>query len=42
MAFGWWNCANEFIERPEQASDGTAEKEFRKLFTRVKEVCDEP
>jgi hypothetical protein len=42
MSFGWWNCANESIERPELASDGTAEKEFRKLFTRVREVCDEP
>lgn len=42
MSFGWWNCANETIERPEQSSNGAAEKEFRKLFTRVKEVCDEP
>lgn len=42
MAFGWWNCANETIERPASASDGTAEKEFRKLFIRVKEICSEP
>lgn len=42
MAFGWWNCANAEIERPESASDGSADKEFRKLFRRVKEVCDEP
>ncbi len=42
MAFGWWNCANGFIERPEQANDGTAENEFKRLFTRVKEVCEEP
>ena len=41
-AFGWWNCANETIDRPEYARDGTVEKEFRKLFTRVKEVRDEP
>jgi hypothetical protein len=42
MSFGWWNCANEFIESPKQASDGTAEKEFRKLFIRMRERCDEP
>lgn len=42
MAFGWWNCANETIERPEPASNGTAEKEYRKLFVRVRDVCDEP
>jgi hypothetical protein len=42
MAFGWWNCANGYIERSGQASDGTAEKEYRKLFVRVKEVCEEP
>jgi hypothetical protein len=42
MAFGWWNCANEFVERPAAANDGTAEREFRKLFTKVRERCDEP
>jgi len=42
MNFGWWNCANDTIERAERAHDGTTEKEFRKLFRRVKEMCDEP
>lgn len=42
MMFGWWNCANNFIEREERSSDGSAEKEFRKLLIRVKEICDEP
>jgi hypothetical protein len=41
MSFGWWNCANESIEYVEH--DGTQEKEFRKLFARVKTIsCDEP
>lgn len=41
MAFGWWNCANEFIEYVDD--DGAADKEFKKLFTRVKTLsCDEP
>ena len=42
MMFGWWNCANSFIDREEKSSNGSAENEFRKLFIRVKEVCDEP
>ncbi|MGD9562659.1 MAG: hypothetical protein AB7F88_11190 [Pyrinomonadaceae bacterium] len=42
MAFGWWNCVNETLERRDAARLGDAEKEFRKLFTRVKEICDEP
>ena len=42
MNFGWWNCANETLERVERANDGTTDKEFRKLFRRVKEMCDEP
>lgn len=41
MTFGWWNCANEFIEYEEGYE--RHEKEFKKLFTRVKTVgCDEP
>lgn len=41
MAFGWWNCANENIKYIDY--DGTQEREFRKLFVRVKTVkCDEP
>ncbi|QQS32704.1 MAG: hypothetical protein IPM50_13755 [Acidobacteriota bacterium] len=41
MGFGWWNCVNETVFRVE--SDGTAEKEFRKLFTRVRDLgCDGP
>jgi hypothetical protein len=41
MSFGWWNCANQFIEYVEY--DGTAEEEFKKLFKSVKEIsCDEP
>jgi len=40
MTFGWWNCANEFINYVDY--DGTAEREFKKLFVRVREQCDEP
>jgi hypothetical protein len=41
MGFGWWNCANEAIAYVQY--DGSQEKEFKKLFTRVKTVsCDEP
>lgn len=41
MSFGWWNCANESIEYVEY--DGAQEKEFKKLFARVKTIsCDEP
>lgn len=41
MTFGWWNCANNFIEYVQD--NGQAEKEFKKLFTRTKTVyCDEP
>jgi hypothetical protein len=41
MSFGWWNCANESIEYVEY--DGTPEKQFDKLFARVKTIsCDEP
>jgi len=43
MAFGWWNCANEFIEYDSGANNETREREFRKLFIRVRKIrCDEP
>ena len=42
MAFGWWNCANAEIEYDERSSNGEYHREFRKLFTRVTEECDEP
>ncbi len=42
MAFGWGNCANREIEYDERANDGTYLKEFKKLFIRVKEACEEP
>ena len=41
MTFGWWNCANNTID--DIIYDGTQEKQFKKLFTRVKTInCDEP
>jgi len=41
MNFGWWNCANNSIEYVEY--DGSQQREFKKLFTRVKKIsCDEP
>jgi hypothetical protein len=41
MTFGWWNCANQFINYVE--TEGTQEREFKKLFTRVRTTrCDEP
>lgn len=38
--FGWWNCVNESIERP----DGyiAHEEQFIKLFSDVKKTCEEP
>lgn len=41
MAFGWWNCAIISIDRPKSLENGAADREFRKLFTRVKETCEE-
>lgn len=39
-AFGWWNCANALID---QGNYEIREKNFRKLFTRVRTVyCEEP
>lgn len=41
MTFGWWNCANKAIKYVDY--DGSQEREFRKLFIRVKTIsCDEP
>lgn len=41
LGFGWWNCVNESI--PYVENDGTAEGEFRKLFSKIETVeCDEP
>lgn len=42
MMFGWWNCANDLIDREESSRNGLADDEFRKLFIRAKEVCDQP
>lgn len=43
MGFGLGNCANALIERDEGGSDGSHEREFRKLFRRVRDVnCSEP
>lgn len=40
MTFGWWNCANQSIKYVEY--DGSQEREFEKLFVRVRRHCDEP
>lgn len=41
MTFGWWNCANLAIKYVEY--EGTQEKEFKKLFVRIKRLpCAEP
>lgn len=41
MTYGWWNCANDFIEYDQD--DDRYQREFKKLFTRVKTIgCDEP
>jgi hypothetical protein len=43
MSFGWWNCANEFIEYDGGDNSPAREREFRKLFIRVRNLgCDEP
>lgn len=40
-AFGWWNCANALIDQGDDYD--TLDKNFRKLFLRVREIkCDEP
>jgi hypothetical protein len=41
MGFGWGNCANALIDYVDY--DGTPDREFKKLFTRVRTIsCDEP
>jgi hypothetical protein len=41
MLFGFWNCANEFIER--ETYDGSHEEEFKKIFKQTRTIaCDEP
>jgi hypothetical protein len=41
MRFGWWNCANAFIDREDKYEEN--EKEFKKLFKRTRTIsCDEP
>jgi hypothetical protein len=43
LSFGWWNCANALIEYEKGNSDGTNEKAFKRLFTRVRTVyCEGP
>lgn len=42
MTFGWGNCANELIEYDPRTNDGTYLREFKKLFIRVRESCEEP
>jgi hypothetical protein len=39
--FGWWNCANQFVDQGDD--HGILEKNFRKIFTRVRTIrCEEP
>lgn len=43
MSFGWWNCANNFIEYDPADGGVEREKEFKKIFTRVRTLaCSEP
>lgn len=43
MSFGWWNCANQEIKYAESDLGERADREFRKLFIRVRTLrCDEP
>lgn len=43
MSFGWWNCANNEIKYADAMQGARYDKEFKKLFTRVRTVrCDEP
>jgi len=43
MTFGWWNCANEFVEYDDGANSPAREREFRKLFIRVRNLgCEVP
>ena len=40
LTFGWGNCANEIAFHV--INDGKAEEAFAKLFTNVKQECEEP
>lgn len=43
MSFGWWNCANQEITYADGSFGAKADKEFKKLFIRVRTIrCDEP
>lgn len=43
MSFGWWNCANQEIKYSSEEFGPRADKEFKKLFIRVRTLrCDEP
>jgi hypothetical protein len=43
MNFGWWNCANESVQYDQGDNSQAREREFRKLFIRVRNLgCDEP
>jgi len=43
MSFGWWNCANQEIKYADENFGARADKEFKKLFIRVRTIrCDEP
>ncbi|HSI89182.1 MAG TPA: hypothetical protein VK918_09010 [Pyrinomonadaceae bacterium] len=42
MSFGWWNCVNDTIDHVGHDEHEEMDREFRKLFIRVKEICDEP
>ena len=39
MMFGWWNCANQFVQYLE---DGGYQDEFEKFFIKFNCDCDEP
>ena len=42
MGFGWGNCANALVEYDEAWREGTYLTQFKKLFIRVRESCEEP
>ncbi len=42
MAFGWGNCSNALLPYDTAGQDGSYLRQFKKLFARVKESCEEP
>ncbi len=42
MRFGWWNCALRSVDQFDSEVQTKANEEFNKLFTNLKEECDEP